>query len=477
MAPTTKTRPDQSARAEADRPPRRWAAVLWFGPGLIWMISSVGSGSVLFTPRVGSRFGYALLWLAVVTVFLMWAMIKEVGRYTVVTGRTILDGFRDIPGPRHWALWAIFLPQLAAAVVTIAGIASLVGSALVVLLPGPHLAYAIGLTVVSAVLVVSGRYHRVERITIALSGVLVAAVMAAAASVAPRPSRVMRGMVPAVPDDFDLYFVLPWVGFILAGAAGIMWFSYWVAARGFGGPVTGKVHDADGSDGSGSPEERTARLQSWNRLMTSVAAVGTIGGGLVIVSFLILGTELLRPEGLVPEGIDVARDLSLLLSEVWGQVGEWLLIVGVVVALWGTILANQDGWGRTFADATIMLTALDTERPSRLGRRLRTIGRRANIDLCDRATLKNAYAVVATTAVPVLALFLVRDPVEILSVGGIIAAVHTPVVVALVLTLNRQLPAPLRPTWPSITVLALAGLWYGLFAAVYLLDLVGLRLT
>jgi Mn2+/Fe2+ NRAMP family transporter len=68
----------------------------WYGPGLMWMISSVGSGSVLFTPRVGARYGYELLWVALILIFLMWIMIREVGRYSVVTGKTIFDGFKDV---------------------------------------------------------------------------------------------------------------------------------------------------------------------------------------------------------------------------------------------------------------------------------------------------------------------------------------------------------------------------------------------
>jgi Mn2+/Fe2+ NRAMP family transporter len=49
------------------------------------MISSVDSGSVLFTPRIGSRYEYGLLWMALIVIFFMWVMIREVGWYSVVT--------------------------------------------------------------------------------------------------------------------------------------------------------------------------------------------------------------------------------------------------------------------------------------------------------------------------------------------------------------------------------------------------------
>ncbi|MFY1699991.1 MULTISPECIES: Nramp family divalent metal transporter [unclassified Solwaraspora] len=456
----------------------------WYGPGLLWMVSSVGSGSVLFTPRIGARYGYELLWLALLVTVLMWIMIREAGRYSVATGRTLLDGFRDVPGPANWAIWVIFVPQVVAGVVTIAGIAALVGSALMVALPGGQAVYASVVILGSGALVLAGRYRGVERITAVMALVLVGAALTAAASTV--SGDIATGLVPGVPDDLDLYFVLPWVGFILAGAVGIMWFSYWVAARGFGGP-TGPSSSTDQTDDA-SPgrqvgrDERIDRVRAWTRTMSRTAALGVAGGGLVIVSFLVLGAELLAPQGQVPDGVDVARDLTALLGDLWGTVGEVLLLTCVVVALWGTIFANQDGWARTYADATRLVangrhdgsparrhddgSPGDQEPTGRLGRLLRR----------PRA-VHLTYVAVAMTLAPLVLFLLVRNPVEILSVGGIIAAAHTPVVVGLTLYVNRRLPAPVRPSRTSQAALGTAGLFFGAFAVVYLLSLAGVRMA
>jgi len=453
----------------------------WYGPGLLWMVSSVGSGSVLFTPRIGARYGYELLWLALVVTALMWIMIREAGRYTVSTGRTLLDGFRDIPGPANWAIWVIFVPQVVAGVVTIAGIAALVGSALMVALPGGQALYASVVILGSGTLVLAGRYQGVERITAMMALVLVGAAITAAASTI--SGDVTTGLVPGVPDDLDLYFVLPWVGFILAGAVGIMWFSYWVAARGFGGP-TGPSSSTDQTDDGARDDvpsgeqvgrdERIERVRAWTRTMSRTAALGVVGGGLVIVSFLVLGAELLAPQGRVPDGVDVARDLTALLGDLWGTFGEVLLLTCVVVALWGTIFANQDGWARTYADATRLVAggphddgAAGDEGPA--GRVARLVRRPRAVYL--------TYVAVAMTLAPQVLFLLVRDPVEILSVGGIIAAAHTPVVVGLTLYANRRLPVQVRPSRTSQAALGTAGLFFGAFAVVYLLSLAGVRMA
>lgn len=488
MPPQSEEKQDQKQlREHVPAPPTGWERLRWYGPGLLWVLSSVGSGSVLFTPRVGSRYGYELLWAALLVILTEWIIIREVGRYTVVTGRTILHGFRDVPGPRGWAVWAIFVPQLVAAVVTIAGIAALAGSALMIALPGSQALYATLLILASIVLVVTGRYKGVERISSLLAGVMVLAAVTAAVLVFGSPGEVATGIVPTIPGDFDFYFILPWLGFILSGAAGVMWYSYWVAERGYGGEVGGSGEGAQperdgtgdgqrereqagsagnsGSDTRPAPQsrqERIDRLRDWMRVMSHTALIAVGGGALVVVSFLILGAEVLRPEGIVPEGIQVAEQLTRLLSDVWGAFGYWLLLVGIVVALGGTILADQDGWGRTFADATLLLRGKRAQQRRGWIRNL----------MSSRERLKNAFAIVFTAAIPLVVFWLVRDPVAILSIGGIIAAAHTPVIVFLTQYLNKtRLPREMQPGWLMSAAMIASGLFFLVFAVLYLLDL------
>ncbi|MCD8489363.1 MAG: Nramp family divalent metal transporter [Desertifilum sp.] len=470
----TQTQERKEIRSSTPKPPQGWKQLKWYGPGLMWMISSVGSGSVLFTPRVGSRYGYEYLWALLIVILFMWVMIREVGRYTVVTGKTILDGYRDLPGPKNWAIWLIFVPQVVAAVVTIAGIGALAGSALMLAFPGNQAIYATALIVLSAILVISGQYQRVEQAASVMAGILIVAVIVAALQVFPEWGEFTGGLVPGIGDDFDLEFLLPWLGFILAGAAGIMWFSYWVAAREYGGPVEGDLENDETSNRNGSQDwededlqqRRRDRLKKWLRVMSTTAAIGVVGGGLVIIAFLILGAELLRPEGIIPEGIRVAEDLTTLLSEVWGEFGYWLLLGSIAIALGGTIVANQDGWPRMFADATLILkggsrNSEDESTESGMkGWLMSALG--------DRDRLKNIYVVITVTLLPLIVFFLVRDPVDILEVGGIVAAAHQPVVAFLTLYLNQtKLPEELKPGWFSSTLMVLSGLFFTIVAVLY----------
>jgi Mn2+/Fe2+ NRAMP family transporter len=466
-----------SLRERSPEPPTGLGRLRWWGPGLLWAMSAVGSGSVLFTPRVGSEYGYSLLWLLWGVALLMWVMIREAGRFAVVTGRTLLDGYSTLPGPRNWALWLVFVPQLLAAVAGVGGLSALVGSALASELPGGLLLWSLVVLGAGVATVASGGYGAVSRVALVLALVLVSITVAAAAGVFEADGDAVAGMVPGVPDGLDVQFILPWIGTILAGSMGIVWFSYWTAARGFGGGTAEEASDDEGP-ADRSVEARTERVAAWLRTMSTTAAIGVVTGTVIITSFLVLGAELLRPEGIVPSGTDVADQLTLLLSDVWGEVGHWIMVAAIVVALGGSVLANQDGWSRSFADIVMLLPLRPHERggesPVERHRWLARLVSWRPDSMRPRQALTIMFALTVTGLVPALVIVFVRDPVVIMSVSGIIATIHTPFIVFATLAVNRRVPEGLRPGWVTVGAMVLAGVFYSVFAVLYFADLGGL---
>lgn len=107
------------------------------GPGLIIAGSIVGSGELIATTKVGAVAGFALLWLILIgCVIKVFAQI-EFGRYSVIHGRTAMDGMNEVPGPRlraNWLIWywcAMFLASLG----QLGGIVGGVGQALAISAP------------------------------------------------------------------------------------------------------------------------------------------------------------------------------------------------------------------------------------------------------------------------------------------------------------------------------------------------------
>lgn len=437
--------------------PTGWRRLTWLGPGFLWMVSAAGSGELLFTPRVGSLYGYTLLWALLLAVTLKWFINREIGRYAVCTGRNLLAGFAGLPGPRGWAIWLIVLPQLLVAVATLSGLAGAAATALVLGLPGDVRWWAVASVAVATALVVRGRYRTVERVATIMALGLAVATVAAAIAVGPDLGPFAAGLVPVTPEHVDLAEVLPWLGFMLSGAAGMIWYSYWIRARGYGAARSGPpVTDED-----------ALRLRGWLRQMTLDNTVAVVGTLIITVAFLVLGTELLRPRALVPEENETARVLGRLLGEVWGPVGFWFMVVAVFVGFWDTILSDQDGFGRMFASGARLLRNPGGGSGGGSG----GDGRGANQEAAGERRLRRWIVLVVLAAAPTALYLLVGEPVTLLKAAGAIEAAHIPVVTGLTLYLNhRHLPRHLRPTRFATAAASVAGLFFAGFTVFFLVE-------
>ncbi len=79
-------------------PPRGWGKLAWLGPGFLWMVSAAGSGELLFTPRVGALYGYALVWALLAAVLLKWVINREIGATPCAAGTRCWPASRGCPG-------------------------------------------------------------------------------------------------------------------------------------------------------------------------------------------------------------------------------------------------------------------------------------------------------------------------------------------------------------------------------------------
>jgi Mn2+/Fe2+ NRAMP family transporter len=438
-----------SEQTRVHPPPRGFKDKLkWLGPGFLWMVSAAGSGELLFTPRVGAMYGYALLWALLAAVILKWFINREIGRYSVCTGKTIIDGFAELPGPRNWAIYLILIPQIFVAVTSIAGLTGSAATALILALPGDIRIWAIATTLSSTALVLFGKFKGVEKAATILAVVLGISSIVAAATVFPNVEKLGAGIVPKIPEQVKIEEILPWLGFMLSGAAGLIWYSFWVLEKGYG-----VRKNSYGSKKFTKAE--IGDIKSWLKQMTADTSVAVIGTTIVTIAFLILGAELLKPNGLVPDENQVAETLGKMLEHLWGRVGFWFMVSAVFVGFWDTVLSDQDGFGRMFAGGTKRLLSRVIQSKSWLSEK----------------KLQRAFVIVLVTMAPIILYLVMGNPVELLKIAGAIEACHIPIVVAVVLYLNhKSLPEELRPSTITFIFTAVAGLFFAGFAAVYLMQ-------
>ncbi len=427
----------------------------WLGPAFLWMLSAAGSGELLFTPRIASMYGYSLLWALIAAVVLKWFINREVGRYTVCTGVSILEGYSGIKGPKNWANWLILVPQLVVAVGTLAGIAGAAATAVVLFAPGGLKIWVLVLLAVTAPIIYLGKYQIIDKGASWLAVLISLAVLAAAISVTPAGEKLVGGLVPQVPENVKFDEVLPWLGFALAGASGMIWFSYWVGARSYGASA---LHPQKPFRVDASNEGDIGKLKGWLKLLTFSNTLAVGGALLIALAFLILGAELLQPKGLVPEENKVSEVLGRLLGDIWGKAGYWFMIGAIIVTFCSTLLSNQDGFARMFADGTHVLL------------RDKSVGQKWK----DRDVLHKRYTLWVLTVLPAAVYLMFGDPVGLLKLAGALTALLIPLVAGLTLYLNHTtLPPALKPSRLTTWLNILAGVFFLVFAVVYLLQIAG----
>ena len=75
--------------------PRR-SSWRYIGPGMVVAATGVGAGDLVATLIAGSKFGYTLMWAAVIGCLVKISLAEATGRWHLATGRTIFDGWRSL---------------------------------------------------------------------------------------------------------------------------------------------------------------------------------------------------------------------------------------------------------------------------------------------------------------------------------------------------------------------------------------------
>ncbi|GAG45321.1 unnamed protein product, partial [marine sediment metagenome] len=64
-----------------------------FGPGLILMMTGIGTSHLVAAPTAGGRFAYALLWCIPIAYIFKYYGFEMAFRFTNATGRSIMEAY------------------------------------------------------------------------------------------------------------------------------------------------------------------------------------------------------------------------------------------------------------------------------------------------------------------------------------------------------------------------------------------------
>ncbi|MGH8883101.1 MAG: Nramp family divalent metal transporter, partial [Stackebrandtia sp.] len=211
-------------------PPARKSSWKMIGPGIVVAATGVGAGDLVATLIAGSKFGYTLLWAAVIGCIVKIALAEATGRWHLATGSTIFDGWRSL-GSWTTVYFAVYVVIWGFVYGGTAMSSS--GLPLEALFPGvlDLKGWAIITGLVGLVFVWFNRYAVFEKVMTVLIGVMFVVVVYLAIRVTPDVGATFAGLVPVLPEGSVIY-TLGLVGGV-GGTITLAAYGYWVNAKGW----------------------------------------------------------------------------------------------------------------------------------------------------------------------------------------------------------------------------------------------------
>ena len=401
----------------------------FIGPSVVVTGSVVGSGSIVMTPLLGAAAGFMLLWWLLLSMWSKPIIQAEIARYIVVSKKTFLEAFADMPGFKttiqgkttSWLVWFMFIGVIP----SIAGMGGLAGA---VAEAGntmfPFLTVEIWVVIsclVTWMLLYFGSYKSLEKTLLVM--VLFFSFMTMIIAIAMQSTdyqvsvaQVSSGLSFSFPSGY-LPLALAVFGFTGISYGEIMAYTYWCLEKGY-------------AENSGNNVEET---KHWIKTMQTDVWVTVFFITLGTLPFFFLGAGVLYN---VPElqqalatssfwDIDVISSLQNMFSLVLGGWAKWLFIVLAFFVLFSTLLSGTAAFTRTISDYLISMGLVKEQENTR----------------------KKLIKLIAFL-IPFLSgllYFVLPNPFTLLLIAGIWAAMGLPIVNIGALYLVNKLEPELQP--------------------------------
>ncbi|MBK0374711.1 Nramp family divalent metal transporter [Streptomyces sp. RB110-1] len=419
---------ETSATTETGEPVSRPRKSSWkyIGPGIVVAATGVGAGDLVATLIAGSKFGYTLMWAAVIGCVVKISLAEAAGRWHLATGRTLFDGWRSL-GPWTTVYFAVYVVVWG----FIYGATAMSSSALpiVALFPdGPGLKFwAVVTGLIGLVFVWFNRYAVFEKVMTVLIGIMFVVVVYVALRVVPDVGASFAGLLPVLPDG-SLLYTLGLIGGV-GGTITMAAYGYWVNAKGWGD-------------------------SSWMKVMRLDNRVAYITTGIFVVAMLIVGAELLHASQIaLTSGDRGLVDLGKVLEDRFGAGTAKLFLVGFFATSFSSLIGVWHGVSLMFADFVERFRAPAAEEA----------GEQAGPAAADRQQRSAPFrAYLLWLTFPPMTLLWLDEPFGLVIAYGVLGAFFMPFLALTLLWLlnSSRTPGEWRNGVVSNGMLALSGLLF-----------------
>jgi Mn2+/Fe2+ NRAMP family transporter len=399
-----------TAEAAKPAPTTFFGKLKYLGPGFILSASIVGSGELISTTTLGAKAGFVTFWVILVSCAVKVAIQLEFGKQAIRTGETVFTSLNRLDGPRfgkhnsNWSLWTwlflwLFKP------LQLGGIIGGVAITLNMAFPAVSITwFAIIIAVVVASMISKGYYFFIEKTSVVMMLIFTIFTITAVFLLQDTEYAISGSQII---DGFGFKLPKAAVGFAIAafgltgvGGDEIVAYSYWCLEKGYA-RFTGPYENTD---------EWRKRAKGWIKVMNLDAVLSMVVYTLVTAAFYLLGAAVLFKRGEIPDGFGMIETLSKMYTDSYGIWAKGFFLFGSFVVLFSTLFSALAARTRIFSDL---------------------FGQFRWIDFFNRKQRKNTVATLAWVF-PVLwliALFLVKSPVLMVTIGGVITFIMLLIIV------------------------------------------------
>jgi hypothetical protein len=350
------------------------AALKYFGPGAIIASIGIGSGETVFASRGGAMFGYTLLWAWVLGALLKWAQVYSAARYMTLTGEHPIERWAFLPGPRKWFPLLIGVSALLTFPFWMGGLAGMLGTLCAWITGvGDKLTWGLPFLLVVIVIALFESYGVLELVEKIIIGILISCILVAAVASRPDILAMLKGaVVPIIPSGYESW--------ISAKYPALTERPVWIELITYFGLLGGGSHDYLGYLGTlrekfwgalSLPAVRERGRSLWSghsslfpapSLSTDLAQVklgrlwlrapfmdSSISFACVLIftiAFAVCGATMLRPQQLIPNGVDLFEYQAQFLSGLHASL-LYIYQVGLFFVFFGTLYAVLSIFART----------------------------------------------------------------------------------------------------------------------------------
>jgi Mn2+/Fe2+ NRAMP family transporter len=338
-----------------------------FGPGIILMMTGIGTSHIITAPTAGGRFGYALLWCIPVAYVFKYYGFEMAFRFTNATGKSLIEAYGT--AWKKWPLWYVMATTLLQCVIGQAG--RLIAAAAVLFFLFSYLfseamgfeipieAFALILGTLSVFILLRGNYKIVEQVAKSAAGFLFVTTVFVFFVEPPSVSIVQYFFIIDFPIGSWL-IIAGFLGLLPTGIDVSLQASEWGKAKKVGmGRIRGTLEEMGLAqrfdpfapnkdhltvDMSKLPAHAQTYCQRWLTISLWDFRLGHIVSFIIACIFLILAAVWMYPSDV--QGQAVIGDIARIFTE---SVGNSLMIVfllGAFAATFSTAFNYFDGWPR-----------------------------------------------------------------------------------------------------------------------------------